>query len=207
MRLGIPFHRALASLTFAALVTLAGCDDGTGPADADLTADDADAIAAFMLDMDALAVGLANLASSTGTRSFSRTAPCPAGGSVSVSGSGESSTNLETRVVSTKWTHTHTHAACAISKTRKDRTWTAVVDGSVTASGTSSYQLPEARGAQRALLSWASTTVGSTTTKVGDKTRTCAVDLKQTWDPEKKVFTISGTLCGRQVDTTRSLGK
>jgi hypothetical protein len=200
------FRGSLALFTVS-LFALAGCDGGIAPDAQDLTSEEADAIAAFMFDVDALAVSVANLASSTGTRSFTRTAPCPAGGSVSVSGSGESSTNLETRVVSTKWTNTHTQTACAITKTRGDQTRTAVVDGTVTASGTSSYQLPETRGGQRTLLSWASSTVGSTTTKVGDKTATCAVDIKQTWDPAKQLFTVKGTMCGRQVDTTRGLGK
>ncbi len=199
--------RGFLALFTISLFALAGCDGGTAPDGQDLTSDDADAIASFMFDMDALSVAMANVASATGTRSFTRTAPCPAGGSINASGSGESSTNLETRVVSTKWTHTNTHAACAITRTRGDRTWTAVLDGSVTASGTSSYQLPETRGGQRALLSWASATVGSTNTKVGDRSRTCAVDMKQTWDPVKQLFTISGTMCGRQVDTTRGLGK
>ena len=199
--------RGFLALFTISLFALAGCDGGTAPDDQDLTSDDADAIASFMFDVDAFSVAMADLASAAGTRSFTRTAPCPAGGSINVSGSGESSTNLETRVVSTKWTHTNTHAACAITRTRGDRTWTAVVDGSVTGSGTSSYQLPETRGGQRTLLSWASTTVGSTTTKVGDRTNTCAVDMKQAWDPVKQVFIITGTMCGRQVDTTRSLGR
>lgn len=196
-----------AALTLGSLAFLAGCEDGVGPADPDLSPDDADAIAAFILNVDALAVAAADLASSTGTRSFTRTAPCPAGGSVSASGSSESSTNQETRVVSTKWSNTQTHTACAISKTRGDKTWTAVMDGSLSTSGASSYKLPETRGGQRTLLTWASATVGSITTKVGDRSNTCATDIQQTWDPAKQLFTIKGTVCGRQVDTTRGLGK
>ena len=205
---GVTRSRGLfAFVTAGSLMVFTGCDAGTGPGEPELASEDVDAIASFMFDADALSVAMANLASAAGTRSFTRTAPCPAGGSISVSGSGESSTNRETRVVATKWTNTHTHAACAITRTRGDKTATAVVDGSVTASGTSSYQLPETRGGQRTLLSWASATVGSTTTKVGDRTATCAVDVKQTWDPVKQLFTIKGTMCGRQVDTTRGLGK
>lgn len=198
----------LAALTLGSLAFLAGCEDGVGPAaDPDLTSDEADAIAGFMFDLDALAVGMANLTASTGTKSFSRTAPCPAGGSVSASGSSESSTNQETKVVSTKWTNTQTHAACTISKTRGDKTWAAVMDGSVTTSGASSYKLPETKGAARTLLSWASTTKGSITTKIGDKSSTCVMDVQQTWDPAKQVFTITGTMCGRAVDTTKGTGR
>jgi hypothetical protein len=200
------FGWSAAALTMVSVLALAGCDGGTGPDEASLTSEDADAIAGFMFSVDALAVGIADLASSTGTRSFTRTAPCPAGGSVSVSGSGESSTNQDTHVVSTKWSNTQAHAACAISKTRGDKTMTAVMDGSVTTSGTSSFKLPESRGAERTLLTWSSTTVGSTTTKVGDRSNTCAVDVKQTYDAGTKIFTLTGVVCGRQVNTTRGLG-
>ncbi len=207
MRHHIPLARTLASLALIASFTLAGCEDGVGPADPDLTPEDADAMAAFILDIDALAVAAANLASSTGTRSFTRTAPCPAGGSVSASGTSETSTNQDTKVVSVKWSNTQTHSACAISKTRGDKTWTAVMDGSLSTSGASSYKLPETRGGQRTLLTWTSATVGSITTKVGDRTNTCATDIQQTWDPAKQLFTIKGTVCGRQVDTTKGTGR
>ncbi|NJD20744.1 MAG: hypothetical protein FIA95_15845 [Gemmatimonadetes bacterium] len=194
---------SLAVLTLGSLVLLAACDGGTGPADPDVTADEAEAIAGYMFDLDALAVGVVNLASTTGKRTFSKTTACPAGGSVSVSASSESSTNQETKVVSNTWSTTQTHAACTISKTRADKTWTAVMDGGVPTSGTSSYKLPETKGAQRPLLSWASTPTGSIPTKIGDKSQTCVMDVQQAWDPVKQVFTITGTMCGRSVDTTK----
>jgi hypothetical protein len=206
MRIAQPSSGVPAVFTLVAALALAGCDAGTGPQDVDLTSEDADAIAAFVSDVDFLSLGIMTLTATSGTRSLSRTAPCPAGGSVSVSGSSESATNEQTRVVSTKWSTTQTHAACAISHTRGDKTVTAVVDGGVTTSGTSSYKLPESRGGQRTLLSWAGATVGSTTTKVGDRTSTCAVDVKQSWDAGKQTFTISGVMCGRQVNLTRGLG-
>ncbi len=201
------FRGVLALVVAGSLATLSGCEGTLDPGEPELTSDDAAAIAGFLSDVDLLSVGLATLSATTGTRTLSRTAPCPAGGSVSVSGSSESTKNDETRVVSTRWTTTKASVACAISHTRGDKTATAVVDGSVTTSGTSSYQLPETRDGQRTLLSWTSATVGSTTTKVGDMTATCAVDIKQTWDPVKQLFTIKGTMCGRQVDVTRGLGK
>jgi hypothetical protein len=202
-----PFRRTLALFTIGAVSALTGCDGGTGPAGPDLTVEDADAIAGFVSDVDFLTLGIMTLTTSAGTRSLSRTAPCPTGGSVSVSGSSESSTNDQTKVVSTKWSTTQTHAACAISRTRGDQTMTSVVNGSVTTSGSSSLKLPESRGALPTLLTWASATVGSTTTKVGDKTNTCVVDVKQTYDPVAKTFTISGVMCGRQVNVTRGLDR
>lgn len=208
MKITMPFRRTLAMLTLGAVSTLAGCESGTAPDDRDpVTPEDAEAIASFVSDMDFLSLGIMTMTAASGGRSINRTAPCPAGGSVSVSGSSESSTNEQTKVVATKWTTTQTHAACAITHTRGDKTATAVVDGSVTTSGSSSYQLPASRGGLRTLLSWAGTTVGSTTTKVGDRTSTCTVDVKQTYDPVAKTFTISGVMCGRQVNITRGLGR
>lgn len=196
------FRSAFAVALAGSTLALPGCDGGTGPGDSELTSEDANAIAAFVSDMDFLSLGLTTLTSTTGGRTLGRTANCPAGGTVSVNGSSESSTNQDTHVVSTKWTSTQTHTACAITYTRGDAKATTVVDGSVTTSGSSSYKLPETRGTLGTLLSWSSTTVGSTTTKTGDKTTTCAVDLKQSWDPVKKAFTVSGVMCGRQVNTT-----
>ncbi|MDP2958970.1 MAG: hypothetical protein Q8N53_21275 [Longimicrobiales bacterium] len=208
MKITKTFRGLLTVLTLGAALGLGGCDGALGPDDRDpVTPEDADAIAGFVSDMDFLSLGIMTLTAASGGRSISRTAPCPAGGSVSVSGSSESSTNEQTKVVSRKWATTQTHAACAITHTRGDKTATAVVDGSVTTSGTSSYQLPASRGGLPTLLSWASATAGSTTTKVGDRTRTCAVDVKQTYDPVAKTFTISGVMCGRQVNITRGLGR
>ena len=196
-----------AAFVLAATLALGGCDAGTGPDERDLlTSEDADALAAFLSDVEILAVGVEALASSTGTRSFTRTASCPAGGSVSVSGSSESTRDDESHVVSTKWSTTQTHAACAIARTREETTVTAVIDGTVTTSGTSSWKLPEKRGDSRTLFSWTATKVGSTTTTVGDRKNTCEVNITQTWDPATQTFTVSGTMCGRQVNVTRGLG-
>ncbi len=193
------------ALTLGALAGLGACEGNTGPDDLDpMTDDDAAAMASFLSDVDALAVGVAALASTSGGRTITKTTSCPAGGSVTLNGSSESSLDEDTRVVSGKWSMTQTHAACAVTHTRGDKSVTAVMDGSVTAAGTSSYQLPETRGGSRTLLAWASTKVGSTTTKVGDKTRTCEVNLTETYDAAKKTFTITGVMCGRQVDITRS---
>ena len=201
------FRGVLALIIAGSLATLSGCEGTLDPGEVELTSDDAAAIAGFLSDVDLLSVGLATLSATSGTRTLSRTASCPAGGSVSVSGSSESTRNDETRVVSTKWTTTKTSVACAISHTRGDKTATAVVDGSVTTSGTSAFQLPATRDGQRTLLSWASATAGSTTTKVGDRSSTCAVDVKETYDPATKTFTVVGVMCGRQVNVTRGLGR
>jgi len=198
--------RPFSALALAAALALAGCDGATEPDDREVvTPEDAGAMAAFVFDLDAFAVGAAALGSTAGARSFNRTAPCPAGGTASMSGSSETSTDAATKVVSTKWTHTQTHTACAFTFTRGDKSVTTVIDGKVTAAGSSSFKLPETRGGLPTLLTWSSTKVGSTTTKVGDKSSTCAVDIKETYDAATKKFTITGTMCGKQINVTRSL--
>jgi hypothetical protein len=193
-------------LALAAALALAACDGATAPDERDVVSpEDAGAMAAFVFDLDAFAVSAASMASAAGTRSFNRTAPCPAGGSVSVNGSSESSTDAATKVVSTKWTHTQIHAACAFTYTRGDKSVTSVIDGKVTASGSSSFKPPETRGALPTLLTWASTKVGSTTTTVGDKKFTCEVNVTESYDPAKKTFTITGVMCGKQINVTRGL--
>ncbi len=208
MRSTLPFSTMVAVVVLGGGVALAGCDGATGPDERDATTpEEANAMASFLSDVDVFSVGMATLDVSSGTRSFNRTAPCPAGGTVSVSGSNQSSLDATTKVVSTTWTTTQTHAACAITHTRADKQVTAVMDGSVTASGSSSYQLPAKKGDPRTLLSWASTRVGSTRTTVGDKVRTCEMNVSESYDPATKSFRIKGIVCGRQVDITRVLGK
>lgn len=199
-----PFRRILAVAAMGAIGALAACEGTTAPEDADLLTDeDAGALADFLSGVDHLAAALAG---STGTRSFNKSVACPAGGTTSIASSSESSTDDATRIVSTRWTTTKTQAACAVTHTRDGKSVTAVMDGAVTTAGTSSYQLPAKRGEARTLLTWASATTGSTTTKVGDRTNTCAVDLKESYDPATKVFTVTGTMCGREVNLTRKLG-
>jgi hypothetical protein len=186
-------------------LALSACADGLGPDDV-ISAADAAAVAALLADTDPWA-GVA-LGSDPGThsRSFSRTETCPAGGSITVSGSGESTRNAETRVVSRTWSTTHAHSGCTSTRTRGDQQVTVVIDGRVTASGASSWQLPEERGGERVLLSYSGSRSGSTTTTVGDRTRTCEVNLTETFDPATRTFRVTGVVCGREVDFTRGQG-
>ena len=205
-------HATLSRLTrsltlLAAASFLTGCEGTVDPkAGDDLSPEGAEAIASFLADVDAMTVGVNALAASSGGRTFTWSRACPAGGSVSVAGGSESTLDEDTRVVSTRWSTTQTHAACAIIHTRGDQSLTAVVNGSVTSTGTSSYQLPEKRGDGRALLTWAGKRAGSTTTTVGDRSNTCVVDVTETYDPATRTFTVVGSVCGRDVSGTRKLG-
>lgn len=190
----------------ASALLLGACQDAAGPGDkGSLNREEALAVASLVSDMGVAAVGLAVADPASGTRTFNRTIPCPAGGSMTFTASHDFSVNEATKVLTTQWTATHSHAACASERERGGKTFTVVVDGSVTNAGTASYQLPANRGEPRVLLSWSSTRTGSTTTTVGDRSRTCEVNLTESFDPATKTFTITGTVCGREVSRSRTL--
>jgi hypothetical protein len=203
------FGRMLGVAALAGSVTLAACDGSTGPEDDDLSAASAADLATFVVGLDAsggTAYGMA-MDPRTGSQTFTRSATCPAGGTHSMSGSSTSSFDATTRVLSTTWTHTQTHDDCAVIHRRGDQQIKAVIDGTVAVNGSASYQLPETAGQGRTILSYSSKRVGSTTTTVGDRTRTCEIDVAQTYDPGAGTFTITGTMCGRQVNTTFTPGQ
>jgi hypothetical protein len=194
----------------AACLTLAACDDSTGPQDEELGAASAEDLATFVVGLDASGgaeYGMTSDPRRTGTHTFTRSGPCPAGGTHTMSGSSTSTFDAATRVLSTTWSHTQTHDDCAVTHKRGDQEITAVIDGSVTVDGSASYEIPETRGAHRKILSYTSRRTGSTTTTIGDRTRTCAIDLTQTYDPATGQFTVKGTMCGREVNVTYTPGQ
>lgn len=190
-----------------AVLSITACEGALEPDQAEaLSPESADAISSLLADVDAAFTGLSALAAASGGRTFSLSKACPAGGTASVSGGSESTLDRDTRVVSTSWSATQTHAACAVTHTRGDKSVTVVLDGSVTSSGASTYQLPEKTGDGRTLLSWSAKRAGTTTTTVGERSRTCDVDVTDTYDAATKTFTLTGTVCGREVSRTRTLG-
>jgi hypothetical protein len=186
-----------------------GCDGSTGPDSDDLGAANIEDLATFVAGLDATGGAAYGMTSDarTGSHNFNRSAPCPAGGTFSMTGSASSSVDPATRVLSTTWSHTQTHDDCAVTHHRRDgREVTSVLDGTVSVNGTASYQLPQTRGEEREILSYSSRRVGSTTTTVGDRTRTCEIDITQTYDPATGKFTVSGVMCGREVNVTFAPG-
>lgn len=191
----------------AAALVLSACDGTTTePEDRDALSAHADVIAMFLADFDATAgagYGL-SMDPRTASRTFTMTMECPAGGTRSVSGTGSSEFDDATRVLSTSWSTTQAHDECAFVHERRGETVTVVIDGSVTATGSASYQLPGERGHHRGLLSFDGTRKGSTTTTIGDRSRTCDIDVTETYDAATDTFTLVGTVCGREVNVTRT---
>jgi hypothetical protein len=182
-------------------LALGGCDTTTSPSNADSHLDAAD-LALFLSAADGSGADLGS--SQTGSFEFERTRECPAGGSHSVSGTRSRIPNAETGIVAVSWTTVQTHTACAITRVRNGQDYTVVIDGSVTANGSATYRVPEAPGQARELLSYSNARNGSTTMTSGDRTRTCDVSVTESYNPETESFTVSGTICGREVSLTRT---
>jgi hypothetical protein len=181
---------------------LTACDDSTGP-EGDLSAAEAESVALFLSDADGTAAFLMAPDALVGPHEVNRTRPCPAGGSHSVTGSRTRSLDEETRVVTTAWTTVQTHDDCTFTRSRRGQEVTVVIDGSVTAEGSATHQLPDAPGDRRQVLSYMNTRTGSITTTVGDRVRTCDIQVTESYDAATDTFTVSGTICGREIDVTR----
>ncbi len=191
-----------ASAVLAGVLLLAGCDSATVP-DETVTPLEADDIAAFLSDAEDLAGVAMALEGVQVTRSFTRTTDCPAGGSVSVSGTGESDRDRDTRIVSRTWSVSQVHDNCTMIRVRRGEEVRATIDGRVEVTGSSTIELPEDRGGERTLLAFTSRRTGSTTVTMGDRTRTCQVDVTRTYDADAGVFRVEGIVCGRGVGQTR----
>jgi hypothetical protein len=189
-------------------LTLAGCSEAVAPEDG-LTTAEAELVATWITDVDATGGDEYGLSSDvrTGSYQFTRSASCPAGGTHGVSGSGTKTLDEDTRVLSTTWTTTQTHDQCGVLHARGDRQVTLVIDGVVVATGSASYQLPAEGGLPRQILTFTNGRVGSTTTTAGDRSRTCEIEVTESYDPTTNTFTITGTICGREVHVTRTPGE
>jgi len=59
-------------------------------------------------------------------------------------------------------------------------------------------------GEGRELLAWANYRSGTTTTTVGSRQRSCEVSVVETFDAAAETFSMTGTICGRDVDVVRA---
>lgn len=207
MRVITDFRRLGAAV--AAGLVVAACSDGTGPVGDEESAGAA-AIASFLLDHDMMGSAVRGMSFDprTGTFTFTRTGPCPAGGTQSSNGTTTSALNATTKVLSVTWNTTMTHDDCAFTHTRGDRQVKTTINGQVAVTGSSTTQLPPDRTTPPKLLSHTSTTKGATTTTTvtngSTVTKTCEMDVTETYDPATNTYTMKGLVCGQQVTVTRT---
>jgi hypothetical protein len=188
-------------LALALVVAVAsGCEDATGPDDGlDLEALaamalEADELTGLLIDdvfLGAFAGGDIGVAAAD-PRPFSRTRECPAGGSLTVSGQIDRTRNGE-GTVEIDVTGAGTWAACA--RVRRDLTVT--VDGAFT------FEAYRKRVNGAPVGPQTSHKAGSFTwTRSDGKSGECSFDLTSTRNPDAGTRTLTGTMCGREIDRT-----
>lgn len=198
------FPRLHVMVPLLAGLSLAGCEGSTTAPSTSLGDAEIEAMALFLSDADGSGGLLAMAEGPSGVGQFSHSRPCPGGGTRSVEGTRNRSGDAGTGIVNTEWTTTQIHDACVVMRRRGGRGIAAVIDGSVTALGAATFRIPETPSAGRELLAWANYRSGTTTTTVGDQQRTCEVSVVETFDPVTRAFTMTGTICGRDVDVVRA---
>lgn len=192
-------------VVLAVLTTLVACDDSaTGPAD-DLDAEDAafvmveaDAMAGALV-FDLLGVGPVLRAARGYEGEFDRSRDCPAGGTFSIQGS---SSRTEHGDGSVEWTLEATGEwdDCTHTRARGDRSVTTVIDGGFELEAHRRHNGHVPIGNQ-------------TTTKSGSFTWTrtsgersqqgeCSFDVTSVRNPDSRRVTITGEVCGREIDRT-----
>jgi hypothetical protein len=188
----------------ALVLAVVGCGELTGPGD-DLDNEDlaflaleADALTGQLVDDmgfglfagSDLLVGSADPRDTSG--SFTRTHECPAGGTLTVTGTLDRSRN-DAGVVEWDVSGSGEWADCA----RRRREITRTIDGQFEFESHRSRQNGEPVGLQTSHKS------GSFTwTRSDGQSGTCEFDITSTRDPVAGTRTVTGTICGREIERT-----
>jgi hypothetical protein len=204
-----------ASLLFAAplALALAACEGGaTDPAlNASLSEAEArevaaawdgvaaGAIAAFGPMFSVQDAGGPSAASTTTTSSFQRQHACPVSGTSSIAGQRVVTRDPATRTGSVQVNATRTDAACTVNA-RGGRGGTMSITGNpnvqLTAQHAWTNGVPGVHThTQQGSFSWSRST---------GQSGTCTVNLTGTFTPSTQTYTLTGTLCDRAVNVTRT---
>ena len=206
-------RKTLALGTLALMLAAAGCgDDAVTPPEATLSAAEANLLAA---EFDALAGSVLggafgpyhSVAPSGAAYSsvpvpinvtFNRTVACPRGGTTTIAGTTTGTGDRETRTVATETSATKTQAACAHA-TREGTVITVTGNPNVAIRSTRRTVSGAPSGPQTTTQRGAFTYATST-----GKSGSCTVDITATFTPETRTHTLTGTLCGRTINQTRT---
>lgn len=191
------------------LFPLAACDDATGPAQAGLSGADMEAVAAFLASSEAFASGVSfnesvdgdGIAATTRTSTYTRTTTCPVAGQIEVNGSRTVSWDRDAGTASASFESTHAYQACEFERNEKSFK----VDGSVVWAGSAAWQF-QSDGKARQISEASGTRTGSITITSGDEVKTCDIALEKKYDPATNTFTVTGTMCGKDVNVTKTPG-
>lgn len=200
----------------AAVLTLFACDSATAPdagigQDVNEIAGDVDALSFLALaDAGASVFAPSFAISSSGdltardasapvSRAINVTRPCPAGGTIAIVGLATGTSDPVAHNMTLTTSVTRTESACAFNTQH----------GVVTLNGNPNVALTNSINivAGKPVGAQTQTHKGSFTWARGTKTGTCNVDVTSTFDATAGTITVSGTMCGRTVNVSRSAPK
>jgi len=201
------------TLACAAVFGIAACDSATAPndainqADVNQLANDVDAISittlgdagaspffpGFSLNASDAPFSAAVTAVN---RTFTNTHSCPAGGSVTISGSTVGTSDPVAHNLAAVTTATKTDAACAFNSRL----------GVLTITGNPNVKLTNTVNvvAGKPVGPQTQTHKGSFNWTRGTKSGTCDVDVTSVFNPTAGTFTVTGTMCGRTINVSRT---
>lgn len=191
------------AVALAALTTLVACDESaTGPSDG-LDAEDAafvmveaDGMAGALV-FDLLGVGPVLRAARGHEGDFARSRDCPAGGTFSIEGS---SGRTEHGDGSVEWTLEATGEwdDCTHTRARGDRSVTTVIDGTfeMEAHRRHNHRVPVGNQTTTKSGSFTWSRTSGERTQEGE----CSFDVTSVRNPDSRRVTITGDVCGRQID-------
>ena len=182
-----------------ALPFIAACGS-TEPDEDQLAQGNADAAAALMATTNLpMTIALFSGSGSAGPYSVDATFPCSAGGTMKLVQQGSRASTQSGRT-DVSWSLTLSYVACALGAGEQRVT----MDGSLTGSGTASWQTPVQAGGQPALLALNVTQSGTLKWTSASATNSCAISLATV--KQGDLIRTTGTLCGQSVDQTNRLG-
>lgn len=206
-------HLAVGVLAAGAALSLGGCRDATGPQQTKVSAADAKAIADFVMGLDQTGPAFPSTAPTAsmtpvgaaspaygGTFSFNATRDCPGGGTRSAQGKTVLAVDTVAHTATLTFTSTHAYDACVFTHD----TVTTQLDGSITSKGETDFGMTGTRWHMPQITSFSGSRNGSLTRTVNGNAVTCDISLTSSYDASTRTLTVSGTVCGRQVDYTRT---
>lgn len=197
-------RRGIAALV---LVLMTACDDSATEPGTNLDADDvaflaveADALAGALI-FDLLGVGHVIRPADRADGEFERSRDCPAGGSMSIAGTVERTEHGDGAI---EWTleAQGDWDDCAHTRSRGDRAITTTIDGSfeIEANRKHNNRVPVGNQTTRKSGSFTWERSNGTETRTGE----CTFDVTSVRNPDSDRVTVTGTMCGREVDRTVS---
>lgn len=205
-----PFARKLA-LPLIAAVALVGCDDAVGTTGG-LTPEEVAALADTVVvttftatsevavaDASTADLGGTGLAAATSsTTEFVTTRDCPLGGQLLLEGIRERTWDREARTGSMDLQVTKTHQACVRPFDEGDITITLNGADNIQVAAHHEFAAGQRSGLQSMTMIGAVDWVTS-----DDREGTCEIDVVASFDPETRTRTVTGTVCGQEIDHTR----